>query len=114
MERAIFWLPIEELIQSRQKAYYEALGIADTKTDSAIFVELMLQIIKDSLHEMMDLSRSTDQDSDQVTDQDNSPTDRLLKVLGNDILSASELMERLGLSHKPTFRKAMSQQTVDK
>lgn len=50
-----FWLPIEELIQSRQKAYYEALGIADTKTDSAIFVELMLEIIKDSLHEMMDL-----------------------------------------------------------
>lgn len=100
-----YWLPIEELIQSRQKEYYDALGKADKEVDSAVFVELMLEIIKDSLHEMMNLSRSTDQDSDQVTDQDNAPTDRLLKALGNDILSASELMERLGLSHKPTFRK---------
>ncbi len=44
-----FWLSIEELIQSRQKEYYEALGAADTQSDSAGFVELMLEIIKDSL-----------------------------------------------------------------
>lgn len=100
-----FWLPIEELIQSRQKEYYDALGAADAQADSAGFVELMLEIILDSLMEITVVGRSTDQDGDQVTDQDKTATDRLLSVLGNEILSATELMERLGLSHRPTFRK---------
>lgn len=100
-----FWLPVEELIQSRQKEYYDALGAADRKSDSAEFVELLLEIISDSLKEIAVVGRSTDQDSDQVTDQDKSPVGRLLSVLGNDTSSASELMERLGLSHRPTFRK---------
>lgn len=100
-----FWLPIEELIQSRQNEYYDALGVADKQVDSAGFVELMLEIIRDSLKEVTVVGRSTDQDSDQVTDQDKSPVKRLLSVLGDDMLSAAEIMERLGLSHRPTFRK---------
>lgn len=100
-----FWLPIEELIQSRQKEYYDALGAADRQADSAGFVELMLEIIRDSLTEVTVVGRNTDQDSDQVTDQDKTPIERLLSVLDNDTLSAADLMERLGLSHKPTFRK---------
>lgn len=63
-----FWLPIEELIQSRQKEYYDALGVADKQADSAGFVELMLEIIRDSLKEVTVVGRSTVQDSDQVTD----------------------------------------------
>lgn len=100
-----FWLPIEELIQSRQKEYYDALGAADKEADSAGFVELILEIIRDSLTEVTVIGRSTDQDSDQVTDQDKTPTGRLLSALGDEILSATELMERLGLSHRATFRK---------
>ncbi len=100
-----FWLPIEELIQSRQQEYYDALGAADKQADCAGFVELMLEIIRDSLIEVGATGRYTDQDSDQVSDQDNSSIERLLSVLGNEELSASELMWRLGLSHKPTFRK---------
>ena len=100
-----FWLPIEELIQSRQKEYYDALGAADKQADSAGFVELMLEIIRDSLESVTAVGRSTDQDGDQVTDQDNTSVERLLSALGNDTLSATELMERLGLSHRPTFRK---------
>ena len=65
-----FWLPIEELIQSRQKEYYDALGAADRQADSAGFVELMLEIIRDSLKEVTVVGCSTDQDTDQVTDQD--------------------------------------------
>lgn len=100
-----FWLPIEELIQSRQKEYYDALGIADAQADSTGFVELMLDIIKESIKEISVLGRSSDQVTDQVTDQDKSPVERLLSVLGDNTLSAAELMERLGLSHRPTFRK---------
>lgn len=100
-----FWLPIEELIQSRQKEYYDALEAADRQADSAVFVEFMLEIIRDSLKEVTVVGRVTDQDGDQVTDQDKTPVGRLLSVLGNDTLSAAEIMERLGLSHRPTFRK---------
>ena len=100
-----FWLPIEELIQSRQKEYYDALGVADKQADSAGFVELMLEIIRDSLREVTVVGRFYSQDNDQVTDQDKTPISRLLSALGDNTLSASELMERLGLSHRPTFRK---------
>ena len=104
-----FWLPIEELIQSRQQEYYDALGVADKRADSAVFVELMLEIIRDSLMKVTVVGRSTDQVSDQVTDQvsdqDTTPVERLLSVLGNDVLSSAEIMQRLRLSHKPTFRK---------
>ena len=58
----------------------------------------MLEIIRDTL-------RNTDQVSDQVTDQVDTPVQRLLSVLGNETLSAAEIMKRLGLSHRPTFRK---------
>ena len=53
-------------------------------------------------------------DTDHVTDHVNannisefeklSPVAKLIYVLGNDSLSLKELMERLHLSHKPTFR----------
>ena len=47
-----FWLPIEELIKLRQKEYYYNLGIADKKSDSSVFVEFMLEIIKQSVKEL--------------------------------------------------------------
>ena len=104
-----FWLPVEELIQSRQKEYYDALAEADKQADSAGFVELMLEIIRDSLKEITVVGRSGDQVTDQVTDQDTDQDAvlcrRLLTALGDDTLSAAQLMERLGLSHRPTFRK---------
>ena len=95
-----FWLPIEELIQNRQQEYYNVLGMADNTADCTPFVKLMLEIIKESLMEV-EIIRQTDPVSDLVSD----PVKKLLKTLGNEELSISELMRRLGLSHKPTFRK---------
>lgn len=108
-----FWLPIEELIQSKQAAYYDALGKSDRAADSAVFVELMLEIIRDTLKDTTVVGRSDDKDSDQVTDQDGS-INRLLAVLGNEELSAAEIMKRLGLSHRPTFRKNYLTPALDK
>lgn len=99
-----WWLPVEELIRSRQREYYAALSEADRQADSAVFVELMLDIINDSVREITITGSSTDQDSDQDSDQDRTPVERLLAALGSDTLSATVLMERLGLSHRPTFR----------
>ncbi len=108
-----FWLPVEELIQSKQAEYYDALGKSDKTADSAVFVELMLEIIRDTLKDTTVVGRSTDQDSDQATDQD-SPINRLLAVLGNEELSAAEIMKRLELSHRPTFRKNYLTPALDK
>lgn len=108
-----FWLPVEELIQSKQAEYYDALGKSDKAADSAVFVELMLVIIRDTLKDTTVVGRSTDQDSDQVTDQD-SPINRLLAALGDEELSAAEIMKRLGLSHRPTFRKNYLIPALDK
>jgi len=33
-----FWLPVEELIQARQKEYYDALSAADEQANSAGFL----------------------------------------------------------------------------
>lgn len=38
-----FWLPVEELIQSKQSEYYDALGKSDKAADSAVFVDLCLR-----------------------------------------------------------------------
>lgn len=47
----------------------------------------------------------TDQVTDQVSDQVEGPVLRLTTVIGDETLPASEIMKRLGLSHRPTFSK---------
>lgn len=91
------WLPIEELIRERQKEYYDALADADKNADCTKFVEMMMQIIYDALAELKKTDQVDDQESDQVK--------ALLRCMGSEELSAAQLMERLGLSHRPTFRK---------
>jgi hypothetical protein len=44
-------------------------------------------------------------DADQVTDQVTDQVRALLDALGDEELSALELMRKLGLSHRPTFRQ---------
>ncbi len=47
------FLPIETLIKERQTKYYNALGISDKKGTSTLFIEFMLEIIKESLEELL-------------------------------------------------------------
>ena len=91
------WLPIETLIRERQEEYYRVLGEADHKADSRVFIEFLLQAIYDTLVEV----ESTEQVRVQVSEQ----VQRLLDALENDTLTTKELMDRLGLKHRPTFRK---------
>lgn len=90
------WLPIETLIREKQEEYYRVLGEADRQADSGVFIEFLLQAIYDTLKEI----ETTEQVGEQVTEQ----VQRLLDVLGEESLSTKELMERLGLKHRPTFR----------
>jgi len=47
------FLPIELLIKARQTDYYRTLGESDNKGDSTGFIEFMLQIINESLEELL-------------------------------------------------------------
>ena len=47
------FLPIDSLIKSRQSEYYQVLGESDNKGDSTEFIEFMLQIINESLEELL-------------------------------------------------------------
>ena len=96
--KSIFaWLPIETLIRERQDAYYDALGKADKAADATPFVEFLLSVIYDTLHE---ISQS------QQGEQDVSPSVKLLmEKLDGDTLSAQQIMDRLGLKNRASFRK---------
>ena len=43
------WLPVESTIRRRQSGYYEALAKSDATGSSELFVEFMLEAIRDSL-----------------------------------------------------------------
>lgn len=95
-----YWLPIEELIRSRQQEYYDALGKSDKESDSSTFAELMLEIILDTLRKTTVVGNG-----DEAVKKTNPSVQKLLDVLGDEELSAAQIMERLDLSHRPTFRK---------
>jgi len=90
------WLPIETLIRERQDEYYKVLGECDHSADSGKFVEFLLKAIYDALGEIAD----TEQVGEQVTEQ----VERLLEIISDKEYSTKELMELLGLKHRPTFR----------
>lgn len=88
------YLPVESLVRDRQADYHKALGAADRPAEATPFVEFMLNVILESLKATPSI--------DQVTDQ----VKALLNACGRDSeLTSDELMRRLGLRHKQTFRK---------
>jgi Fic family protein len=90
-------IPVESLVYEHQAEYYAALNQSTKNAESSVFIEFMLNVILQSMRETI----KSDQVTDQVTDQ----VKKLLRIFDSDFLSASELMQKLNLSHRPTFRK---------
>ncbi len=91
------YLPVESVIREKQDGYYHALTASDQAGDATLFVEYML----DALHSALIESASSDYVSDQVSDY----VLRLVSVFTAKDHSVPELMQKLGLAHRPTFRK---------
>ena len=89
-------IPVESLVRARQGEYYQAIRQSSDEGESTPFVAFMLDTILDALRS----PAVTDQVGDQVTDQ----VARLLAALQDGPKSTAELMAKLGLSHRPTFR----------
>ena len=47
------YLPIETLIKERQEQYYESLSKSDYSGESTVFIEFMLEVIHESLEELL-------------------------------------------------------------
>ena len=90
-------IPVESVIKEHQQRYYDALEASGSAGESTSFIEFMLEIILTTIQD----SINNDQVSDYVSDQ----VDKLLEVMHDQWLSSSEIMDKLALSHKLTFRK---------
>ena len=95
------WLPIEEVIRSRQQGYYDSLGQADQQGDLAPFVAYQLEAIHDALRSEISSEKGSEIGSEKVGARTPSLDELILQHLSSDPnLSARLLAERLGLSQR--------------
>lgn len=95
------YLPIETLIKERQKEYYACLARADAETDSSCFVEFLLQVIYDTV---------TDVKQERLPEK----VEMLMRVMEYEPQSAQELMIKLGISRRQTFRESYLKPAIER
>jgi Fic family protein len=95
------WLPIEEVIRSRQQGYYESLGQADQQGDLEPFVTYQLAAIEDALRSEIASEISSEMGSEIGAAPGPSIDEKILRNLAAEpTLSARRLAERLQLSQR--------------
>ena len=62
------YIPIESIVRENQEKYYQALEDAGSLGESTPFIEFMLEIISQSLHEYIKESKKSDYKSNQKSD----------------------------------------------
>ena len=60
------FLPIEALVKEKQQDYYNVLGKSDSQGSSTGFIEFMLEIIKDSLEDLLKIQNVTLTNNDRI------------------------------------------------
>ena len=90
------WIPIETIIHERQNDYYKALNASNTDGESTIFVQFMLELIRDLLKE---LSHNGAMNKEKTLDE------KLLDLLKEDgNQSVAGLAEIVGFSPRTVQR----------
>ena len=99
------WLPIESLVQKYQKEYYIAINNSNKDGESNEFILFMLEIIKETLIELVETQKVTDKVIDKMTDKNKERVKLLMKYLGqNDSISNKEAQSLLGISEATARR----------
>lgn len=103
------WLPVETLIYENQMEYYRVLNQSNTDGESTVFVEFMLQMIRDSLYEIVknqeDKQRKNDGVNDGVNKKDLDTESKILLLLQkNPHVTAQSLASTLGKSKRQVER----------
>jgi Fic family protein len=95
------WLPIEEVIRSRQQGYYESLGQADQQGDLEPFVVYQLEAIHAALISEVASEMSSEKASEIGAPAGSAVDEQILRDLtAEPTLSARRLAERLQLSQR--------------
>lgn len=100
------WIPIESIIKDNQEEYYRAIGLSTSEGKSNRFILFMLGVIKKAVAE---LARDTQNHQSHISNQIKA----LMSVIETYPMSALELMEKLGLKSRVTFRKNYIQPALE-
>ena len=98
-------IPVESLIYQNQKAYYDALQASTDRTDSAPFIEFILQMILDAILSSTDTAQDSGHVTAQVNVQVSDQVQRLLSAMKQEDYTLAELMQLVGLTHRATFQR---------
>ncbi len=102
------WLPVETLIHENQEEYYKVLQVADSECDSTLFVEFMLQMIRDALREISVTQRDRDVVGgvvDDVVVSMASNEDNVIRYLKKDgSMSSKQLSDSIGVTQRQVQR----------
>lgn len=98
--RPIFaWLPIESTIRERQAGYYDTLAKSDAAGSSEVFVEFMLEAIRDSIKPFANPTNEHEQAKSKTLaffrEQPNGTISQLAEHLGSSKRSAERIVAEL-------------------
>ncbi|MBD5099786.1 MAG: Fic family protein [Clostridiales bacterium] len=100
------WIPIESIIKDNQEEYYKAIALSTSQGKSNAFILFMLDVINNAIKDIVKDTRSHyNHLSNQIS--------ALLEVIESYPQSAKELMEKLNLKSKDSFRKNYLNPAID-
>lgn len=92
------WIPIESIIKDNQEEYYKAITLSTSEGKSNRFIVFMLGVIKSALQDIITNARNHyNHTSNQIS--------ALMAVIESYPMSLTELMKKVGLKSRDTFRK---------
>ena len=108
------WAPVESMVQAHQMEYYQVLGFSESG-DLTLFIEFMLEMLRDALLEMRGNSivENVPPSTPQVPPKYDYLVVALMEALGQESLSVIELMDRLELSDRKHFRQAYLRPAIE-
>ena len=94
------WLPVESIIQDHQKEYYDAINISNANGESTVFIEFMLEVIKQALQEVSQTSKPI-----TMNDKNSMRLDKINAFLEeHEFIMNSNVQELLGVSSATATR----------
>lgn len=102
------YIPLESQIEKYQDKYYDAIAQCHINGNSKVFIEFMLKMIKQTLDEFsLQLKNDKEGLSEYVS--------KMLENMDYDVeYSAFEIMEKVGLKSKASFRKNYLEPALEK
>lgn len=92
------YIPIESVIKDNQEEYYKAFKISTSEGKSNAFILFMLDVIKQSIKDIVN-------DSREHYNHLNIQINKLMQVMETYPQSAQQIMDRLNLKSRVSFRK---------